>query len=74
MFDGSVRILTYFWKDSGAEAGAAGWKEIVAIAAGRYHIIGWRADGKIMAEMLHSDMTRNRGQTNMQPRAGARYP
>ena len=65
MFDGSVRILTYFWKDSGAEAATADWKEIVAIAAGRYHIIGWKADGKILAEMLHSDMTRNRGQTNV---------
>ena len=64
MYDGSVRILTYFWKDSGAEAVAMDWKEIVAIAAGRYHILGWRADGKVLSEMLHSDMTRNRGQTN----------
>ena len=63
MFDGSVRILTYFWKNSGAEAVAMDWKEIVAIAAGRYHIIGWRADGKVLAEMISSDMTRNRGQT-----------
>ena len=65
MYDGSVRILTYFWKDSGAEAATTDWKEVVAIAAGRYHIIGWRSDGKILAEMLHSDMTRNRGQTNV---------
>ena len=62
MADGSVRIIAYFWKDSGAEAATTDWKDMVAIAAGRYHILGWRADGRVAAEMLHSDTARNQGQ------------
>ena len=65
MEDGTVHILAYFWQDSGAEAATVDWRDIVAIAAGRYHILGWRSDGKILAAMLHPDMARNKGQLNV---------
>jgi hypothetical protein len=60
--DGTVRLLAYFWQDSGAEAACHDWRDIVAIAAGRYHILGLRADGKLEAAMLHPDPRRNKGQ------------
>ena len=65
MEDGTVKLLAYFWQDSGVEAATADWREIVAIAAGRYHIVGWKASGKLMAEMLHPDLARNKGQLNV---------
>ena len=65
MADGTVELLAYFWTDSGAEAATSHWRDIQAIAAGRYHIVGWRKDGTLVAAMLHPDMTRNRGQINV---------
>jgi len=63
--NGTVRLLAYFWKDSGVEAATADWRNIVAIAAGHHHILGWRSDGKVIAEMLHPDISRNKGQLNV---------
>ena len=63
--NGQVRLLSYFWPDSGVEAATTDWREIVAIAAGRYHILGWQANGTMLAEMLHPDISRNKGQLNV---------
>ncbi|MCL2225118.1 MAG: hypothetical protein FWB96_09165 [Defluviitaleaceae bacterium] len=63
--NGTVRFLAYFWPDSGAEAATMDWREIVAIAAGRHHIVGWKANGTLIAEMLHPDISRNKGQLNV---------
>ena len=63
--DGKVRLIAYFWQDSGVEAAVSSWKNIAAIAAGRYHILGLRSDGKLLAEMLHYDLSRNKGQLNV---------
>jgi alpha-tubulin suppressor-like RCC1 family protein len=63
--NGKVRLLAYFWPDSGVEAATTDWSEIVAIAAGRHHILGWKANGTIQAEMLHPDISRNKGQLNV---------
>jgi len=63
--DGTVKLLAYFWQDSGVEAATTNWSDIVAIAAGRYHILGWKSDGTMQAEMLHPDISRNKGQLNV---------
>jgi alpha-tubulin suppressor-like RCC1 family protein len=63
--NGTVRILTYFWQDSGVEAATMDWREIIAIAAGRHHIIGWKSNGTLAAEMLHPDIAKNKGQLNI---------
>ncbi|MCL1843982.1 MAG: hypothetical protein FWF79_09230 [Defluviitaleaceae bacterium] len=63
--NGTVRLLAYFWEDSGVEAATIDWREIVAIAAGRHHIIGWKANGSLTAAMLHPDISRNKGQINV---------
>ncbi|MCL2217120.1 MAG: hypothetical protein FWB91_08895 [Defluviitaleaceae bacterium] len=65
MEDSTVRLLAYFWQDSGVEAATSHWRDIVAIAAGRYHILGLKSDGKLLAEMLHPDISRNKGQINV---------
>ncbi|MCL1884812.1 MAG: hypothetical protein FWF81_13795 [Defluviitaleaceae bacterium] len=65
MENGTVRLLAYFWQDSGVEAATTDWREIVAIAAGRHHIIGWRSNGTLIAEMLHPDISHNKGQLNI---------
>ncbi|MCL2386194.1 MAG: hypothetical protein FWC89_01470 [Defluviitaleaceae bacterium] len=65
MENGTVRLLAYFWPDSGVEAATTDWREIVAIAAGRNHILGWKANGTLLAAMLHPDISRNRGQLNV---------
>jgi alpha-tubulin suppressor-like RCC1 family protein len=64
--DGSVRILKYFWLDTGIEGAVNEWKDIKAIAAGRYHIVGVRKDGKVLAAMLHPDPDRDKGQCNVE--------
>jgi hypothetical protein len=64
--DGSVRILKYFWQDTGIEGAVSGWKNIKAIAAGRYHIAGVQKDGKVLAAMLHPDADRDKGQCNVE--------
>jgi len=63
--NGTVRIIAYFWQDSGVEAVTADWRDIVAIAAGQYHILGWKSDGTLKAGMLHPDFRRNKGQLNV---------
>lgn len=63
--NGTVRLLAYFWQDSGVEAATTDWREIVAIAAGRHHMLGWKANGTLLAEMLHPDISRNKGQLNV---------
>jgi hypothetical protein len=70
MENGTVKLLAYFWTDSGAEAAASDWRDIAAIAAGRYHIIGWQRNNKkningLIGEMLHPDITKDRGQLNV---------
>ncbi|MDR0271894.1 MAG: hypothetical protein LBI27_01060 [Clostridiales bacterium] len=65
MENGTVRLLAYFWQDSGVEAATADWRDIVAIAAGRHHIIGWKSNGTLIAEMLHPDISHNKGQLNI---------
>ncbi|MCL2577300.1 MAG: hypothetical protein FWE27_04535 [Defluviitaleaceae bacterium] len=63
--NGTVRLLAYFWNDSGVEAATTDWRDIVAIAAGRHHILGWKTNGTLIAEMLHPDISRNKGQLNV---------
>jgi len=63
--DGTVRLLAYFWQDSGVEAATTDWREIIAIAAGRHHIVGLKSNGTLVAEMLHPDISRNKGQINV---------
>jgi alpha-tubulin suppressor-like RCC1 family protein len=63
--DGTVRLLAYFWQDSGVEAATADWREIIAIAAGRHHIVGMKSNNTLAAEMLHPDISRNKGQINI---------
>jgi len=63
--DGTVRLLAYFWQDSGVEAVTHDWRDIVAIAAGRFHILGWKSDGTLNAGMLHPDFRKNKGQINV---------
>jgi len=65
MENGTVRLLAYFWQDSGVEAATTDWREVIAIAAGRHHIIGWQAKGGLIAEMLHPEISRNKGQLNV---------
>ncbi len=64
--DGTVRLLTYFWQDTGIECAVNEWKDIKAIAAGRYHIAGVRKDGRVVAEMLHPDAARDKGQCDVE--------
>lgn len=63
--DGTVQLIAYFWPDSGVEAATSDWRDIVAIAAGRYHILGWKSNGRLIAEPLHPDSNRNKGQLNV---------
>ena len=63
--DGKVKLLAYFWRDSGAEAATYDWDNIQAIAAGRYHIIGWQKGGGLIGTMLHHDISKNKGQINV---------
>jgi len=63
--NGTVRLLAYFWQDSGVEAATTDWREIIAIAAGRHHIIGYKSNGTLIAEMLHPDISHNKGQLNV---------
>jgi hypothetical protein len=65
MENGTVKLLAYFWQDSGVEAATTDWREIVAIAAGRHHILGWKSNGTLLAEMLHPDISHNKGQLNV---------
>ena len=65
MLDGTVRILAYFWQDSGVEAVTYDWRDIVAIAAGRHHILGCKSDGTLIAAMLHPDPGKDKGQLNV---------
>jgi len=65
MDNGTVKLLAYFWQDSGVEAATVDWTDIIAIAAGRYHILGWRSDGKLISAMLHPDISKNQGQLNI---------
>jgi len=65
MEDGTVKLLAYFWQSNGAEAAVSSWRNIVAIAAGRFHIIGWKSDGTMVGEMLHPDIKKNKGQINV---------
>jgi hypothetical protein len=64
--DGTVRILAYFWYETGIEGAVNEWKDIKAIAAGRYHILGVRKDGKVLAAMLHPDPVQDKGQCNVE--------
>lgn len=63
--NGTVHLLAYFWQDSGVEAATTDWRDIIAIAAGRHHIIGWKSNGTLLAEMLHPDIAHNKGQLNV---------
>jgi alpha-tubulin suppressor-like RCC1 family protein len=60
--NGLVRLLAYFWPETGIECATHDWRDIQAIAAGRYHILGLRKDGTVEAAMLHPDAHHDRGQ------------
>ena len=60
--NGEVRLPIYFWEDSGVECSADDWKDIVAIAAGRHHIMGATKDGRVVAVMLHPNPASDKGQ------------
>ena len=63
--NGTVQLLAYFWQDSGVEAATTDWRDIIAIAAGRHHIIGWKSNSTLLSEMLHPDLANNKGQLNI---------
>jgi alpha-tubulin suppressor-like RCC1 family protein len=63
--NGTVHLPAYFWTDSGVEAATTDWREIVAIAAGRHHILGWKSNGTLLTAMLHPDISRDKGQLNV---------
>jgi hypothetical protein len=69
MADGTVELLAYFWTDCGTEASTVDWRDIVAIAAGRYHILGLRQSKNeksgLIGAMLHPDIANNKGQINV---------
>ena len=60
--DGTVRVLAYYWVASGIECNPDDWVDMVAIAAGRFHLIGVRKDGSMTAVMMHPSKTMNKGQ------------
>jgi len=60
--DGTVRILAYYWISSGIECNPDDWMDIAAIAAGRFHLIGVRNDGTMVATMMHPRKAMNKGQ------------
>jgi hypothetical protein len=62
---GKVRLLAYFWPDTGIECAPNDWQDIQAIAAGRYHILGLQKDGRVVAAMLHPNPKHDRGQCNV---------
>jgi alpha-tubulin suppressor-like RCC1 family protein len=64
MENGTVKLLAYFWADSGTEAAAVEWSGVSAIAAGRYHILGLK-NNRLFGAMLHPDITKDRGQLNV---------
>ena len=63
--DGTVKIPIYFWEDSGIECVTNDWCNIMAIAAGRYHILGLQKDGRVRSALLHPDAKMNKGQCNV---------
>jgi alpha-tubulin suppressor-like RCC1 family protein len=62
--NGTVKLLAYFWTDSGTETATHEWRNISAIAAGRYHILGLQKN-KLITAMLHPDTTKDKGQLNV---------
>ncbi|MCL2187505.1 MAG: hypothetical protein FWC16_06810 [Defluviitaleaceae bacterium] len=64
MEDGTVKLLAYFWTDCGTEAAVTDWTGIRAIAAGRYHILGWQND-RLIGAMLHPDIGKDKGQLSV---------
>ena len=62
MEDGTVRILAYYWVPSGIECNPDDWSDIIAIAAGRFHLLAVRRDGRVIAEMMHPSDSMNKGQ------------
>ena len=63
--DGTVHLLAYFWADSGIECNTDDWLDIVAIAAGRFHLLGLKSDGSVIAAMMHPSPTVDKGQCNV---------
>jgi len=70
--NGTVRILAYYWESSGVECAPNEWTDVCEIASGRYHIIGLRRDGTVLADMLHTNKSLNRGQCNVGLWSGVR--
>ena len=60
--DGTVRVLAYYWVSSGIECNPDDWSDMLAIAAGRFHLIGVRKDGHMTAVMMHPSKAMNKGQ------------
>jgi len=70
--DGTVRVLAYYWESSGVECSPDEWSEICEIAAGRYHVVGLRKDGTLVAAMLHTNRSLDRGQCGVEGWEGIR--
>jgi len=63
--NGTVRVLAYYWVSSGVECATDEWMDVCEIAAGRYHVIGLRHDGTMLAAMLHTNKSLNKGQCDV---------
>jgi alpha-tubulin suppressor-like RCC1 family protein len=59
---GAVHILAYYWISSGIELSTTNWEDIAAIAAGRFHLLGVKKDGSVIAAMMHPNREMNKGQ------------
>ncbi|MCL2708539.1 MAG: hypothetical protein FWF03_05415 [Defluviitaleaceae bacterium] len=59
---GRVKLLAYFWSDTGIECSLDDWRDVAAIAAGRYHIVGIKRDGTLVTAMLHPNAAMDKGQ------------
>ncbi len=64
--DGNVVMLAYYWESSGVECNLDDWRNIAAIACGRYHVVGRTNDGELKAVMMHTDRRLDKGQCDVE--------
>lgn len=70
--NGTVRVLAYYWEPSGVECSTDSWRNVCEIAVGRYHVVGLRHDGTLVAAMLHTNKSLNKGQCDVRLWSGIR--
>ena len=64
--NGTVRVLAYYWKSTGIECSPHDWQDIIAIAAGRFHLMGVKKDGSVVSAMMHPSIEMDKGQCRVQ--------